>query len=100
MYMRTSACVPYLTALLGAFYPTSTAVGAATRVKLSPLTIQLFLLSYRPVPITTSGIAPRSNPVAIVAIVSIAVVTVSYSVIYQGSILVLAELADQLGFQS
>lgn len=46
-----------------------------------------------------SDIAISSAIVAIVA-VSIAVVAVGYSVIYQGAVLILTELADQLGFQS
>ncbi len=54
--------------------------------------------------VTAVWIWPRAAivaiPVAVVAVGSVAVVTVSYSVIYQGAILVLTELTDQLGFQS
>lgn len=58
---------------------------------------------YRPVAIATSRIVPINDvPVAIgaVAVVSMAVVAICYFVINQGSILILAELANQLGFQS
>lgn len=59
------------------------------------------LLSHRSVSIATCGILPIvAISVAIIAVVSITIVVVSYSIIYQGSILILTELADQLGFQS
>lgn len=59
------------------------------------------LLSHRSVSIATCGILPIvAISVAIVAVVSITIVGVSYSIIYQGSILILTELANQLGFQS
>lgn len=55
--------------------------------------IQDFLLGRRPVTMAA---------IAIVAIdaVPVAIVAVSYSVIYQGAVLVLTELTHQLGLQS
>lgn len=59
------------------------------------------LLRHRSVSIATCGILPIvAISVAIVTVVSITIVGVSYSIIYQGSILILTELANQLGFQS
>lgn len=101
--MNLSSYVPYVccagpfAALLGGFYPASVAVGACTRAA----SARYVLLSQRPVPITTDGIVPIvAIPVAVVAVVSIAVVAVGYLVVYQGSVLVFTELADQLGLQS
>lgn len=48
-------------------------------------------LIHRPIAVATIGVVP------VVAIV--AVVAVSYPVIYEGSVLILTELADQFGFQ-
>lgn len=89
--------------MLGGLYPASMAVSAGASVDACLTAVQYFLLSRGSVPIATDGIFPiDAIPVAVaaIAIVSIAVVAVSYSVIYQGSILVLTELADQLGFKS
>lgn len=77
--------------MLGGLYPASTTVTAGPSVG---ATGQYVLPSHGLVPIATSGIVP------IVAVVSVAIVAVSHSVIYQRSVLVLTELADQLGFQS
>ena len=88
-------------ALLGGLHFNSMAAAAGVSVGASLSAVQYVPLGRRPVSIATDGIVPiEPIPVAVVAIVSVAVVAVSYSVIYQGSILVLTELADQLGFQS
>lgn len=87
--------------MLGGFYFASMAVGAGASVGASLSTVHDFLLSHRPVSIATDGVVPiDAIPVAVVAIVSMAVVAISYPVVNQGSVLVLTELADQLGFQS
>lgn len=58
-------------------------------------------LGHGAVSVAANGVVAISFAiVAIVAIVSIAVVAVGYSVIYQGAVLILTELADQFGFQS
>lgn len=57
------------------------------------------LLSHRVVSISTNGVVAISV-VAVVAVVSIGVVAIGYPVIYQGTVLILTELADQLGLQS
>lgn len=89
-------CAGPRAAMLGGLYPASVAVAAGASVGAS--------LSGRPVPIATDSVLPIDGipvaVVAVVAIVSVAVVAVGYPVVYQGSVLVLAELADQLGFQS
>lgn len=79
----------------------SVAVAAGARVT-AELTINRdVLLSHGPVSIATNTIVAISVAiVAIVAVVSMAIVAVGYSVIYRGTVLILAELADQLGFQS
>lgn len=83
-------------AMLGGLYPASITVTAGTSVGATLTAIRYVLLSHRPVPIATDAIVPIvAIPVAVVTVVA-----VSYSVIYQGSVLVLTELADQLGFQS
>lgn len=67
------------------------------------LAVHHFWLSHGPVSVAAGCVASGADPVvfvAVVAVFSIAVVAVSYSVIYQGSVLVLAELADQLRLQS
>lgn len=82
-------CVPYMDGA-GSF----TALSTRSRVKAVPLAVKQVLLRYRSVPVTTSGVAPSTNPVTIVAVVSLAVVAVCYPVVYQGSIFVLTELTD------
>lgn len=69
---------------------TAVAVGANT----SLLAAKMVLLSYGLVTIATGGVAP-GDPVAVVSAVA-----VCYPVVYQGSVFVLAELADQLGLES
>lgn len=82
-------------ALLCCLNTASMAVSVAASVDASLAAVQCFLLSSRAVAMATDDKVPiDAIPVAIV---SIAVVPVSYSVIYQGSVLVLTELADQLG---
>lgn len=63
----------------------------------SLMAAEMVLLSYGLVTIATGGVAP-SDPVAVVAVVS--VVAVCYPVVYQGSVFVLTELTDQLGLES
>lgn len=55
------------------------------------------LLGHGAVSIATNCVVAIS--IAVVAIVAVSV-AVGYSVIYQGAVLILTELADQLGFQS
>lgn len=76
-------------AVLSGLYWTSLTGSSGASVGTSLFYVQCSLLSHRPVPIAIP-----------VSAVPVAVVSVSYSVIYQGSVLVLTELADQLGFQS
>ena len=85
-------CVGPRTDRLGGLHTAGVGVGL--------LAVHDLRLSHGPVSITSGGVAAGANPVVSVAIVSIAVVAVSYSIIYQGSVLVLAELADQLRLQS
>lgn len=82
-------------AVLSRLYPASVAATAGARADADLTITQDVLLGHGPVSITTDAIS-----VAIVAIVAVVSIAVGYSVIYQGSVLVLAELADQLGFQS
>lgn len=70
-------------AMLGSLYSPSMALCAGASLS----SILYFQLGHRPVPIATSGILP------------VAIVAVSYSVIYQGSVLIFTKLADQLGLQ-
>lgn len=102
-YVSYMSCAGSSAAMLGGLYPASMARSAGPSVDAGLTAIQYLLLSHRPVSITTDGIVPivaiPVAVVAVVAIVSIAVIAVNYSVIYQGSILVLTELADQFGFQ-
>lgn len=67
----------------------SVTVTAGPRVNAGLAVTQDVLLSHGAVSISTNGV------VAVVAIVA-----VGYPVIYQGTVLILTELADQLGFQS
>lgn len=93
-YVPYMSCAGSFAAMLGGLYPPSVAVSVGARVGGDSLTaVDYLVLSHRSVPIATDGVVP------IIAIPAVAVVAVSYSVIYQGSVLVLAELADQLGFQ-
>lgn len=82
--------------MFAGLYPASMAVttshgGHSAGSTLTP--VDCVRLIHRPVPVATIGVVP------IVAVVTIAVVAVSYPVIYEGSVLILTELADQLGFQ-
>lgn len=96
LYAPYMCCAGSLAAMQGGHCLASIAAGAAVSVGAS--------VSHRTVPVATGGIVPIvAIPVAVVAIVpvvSIAVVAVGQSVVYQGSVLVLTELADQLGLQS
>lgn len=79
----------------------SVTVPAGARVDAGLAVTEDVLLIHGAVSISTNGVvAVFVAVVAIVAVVSIAVVPVGYSVIYQGTVLILTELADQLGFQS
>lgn len=102
IHVNLQSYVPYVcaagsfAAMLGGLYAASITVTAGTSVGATLTAIQYVLLSHRPVPMATDGIVPIvAIPIAVVTVVA-----VSYSVIYQGSVLVLTELADQLGFQS
>lgn len=90
--------------MLGGLCLASVAVSAGASADAGLTAVHRLLVRRGPVPMATDGILPiDAIPVAVVAVVtvvSVAVVAVSSSVIYQGSVLVLAELADQLGFQS
>lgn len=81
-------------------YLASVTVTAGARIN-ADLTINRdVLLSHRAVSISTSGVVAISVVFAVVAVVSIGVVAVGYPVIYQGAVLILTELADQLRLQS
>lgn len=93
--------------MLGGLCLASVAVSAGASADAGLTAVHRLLVRRGPVPMATDGILPiDAIPVAVVAVVTVvsvavvAVVAVSSSVIYQGSVLVLAELADQLGFQS
>lgn len=90
-------CAGSFAAMLGGLYPASTTVGAGVGATLTAIQC----VSNWPVPIATDGIVPIvAIPVAVGSVAVVAVVAVSYSVVYQGSVLVLTELADQLGLES
>lgn len=79
----------------------SATVTAGARINADLTITRDVLLSHRAISISTNGVVAISVAVvAVVAVVSIAVVAVGYSVIYQGTILILTELTDQLGLQS
>lgn len=76
---------------------------APTRLCLSPISLtvpQEVLLGGGALPVAAHGVVAVSFAVVAVVAVSVAVVAVGDSVIYQGAVLVLTELADQLGLQS
>lgn len=89
--------VPYMcaagsfAAMFAGLHPASSPSAGST---LTP--VHCVRVIHRPVPVATNGVVPVF---AIVAIVPIAVIAVCYPVIYEGSVLILTELADQLGFQ-
>lgn len=81
-------------------YLASVTVTAGARIN-ADLTINRdVLLSHRAVSISTNGVVSISVVVDVVAVVSVGVVAVGYPVIYQGAVLILTELADQLRLQS
>lgn len=93
--MCAGVCSMSFADVLSRLYLASVAATAGTRADADLTVTQDVRLSRGPVSIATDAIS-----VAIVAIVAVVSIAVGYSVIYQGSVLVLAELADQLGFQS
>lgn len=79
----------------------SVTVTAGARINADLTISRDVLLSHGAVSISTNGVVAISVVVvAVVAVVSIGVVAVGYPVIYQGTVLILTELADQLGLQS
>lgn len=81
-------------------YLASVAVTAGARINADLTITRDVLLSHRAVSISTNGVVAISVVAVVVAVVSIAVVAIGYPVIYQGTVLILTELADQLGLQS
>lgn len=80
-------------------YLASVTVTTGARINVDLTINRDVLLSHRVVSISTNGVVAISV-VAVVAVVSIGAVAVGYPVIYQGTVLILTELADQLGLQS
>lgn len=89
--------IPYMcaagsfAAMFAGLHPASMAVTTSPSAGSTLTPGHCVRLIHRPVPVATIGVVP------IVAV--LAVVAVSYPVIYEGSVLILTELADQLGFQ-
>lgn len=90
-------------AMFDGLHPASMAVTTGPSAGSTVTPVHCVWLIHRPVPVATIGIVPivavPVTVVAIVAVVPITVVAVRYPVIYEGSVLILTELADQLGFQ-